>query len=472
MDKEKKTLGLFDKIFRKAQAEAYKNPSLLPGNVTPETYDQTQVDNILAQAMYVYLTQNSILPPIQDKKQAMEIGYKRNPDVYAIVDRLSNMFVSVPYKMQVANRVGKFEDYFDAKIYDIIQKPNNWQIGGEFENMLYMFFLTIGDGIIYAPKSDLSSSRGQLLPCGMNIMPTQYVWIYAGSWMEPVKEYVINFNQGIQYKIPVEDVVHLRMANPEFKNANNFYGQSPIIIASDIVQMQLSAYTIARNTYEKGMPPGILSKKDVSGETLAEEQTTNLERVWNRKYGTAAKSSGAPVFTLGDLQWTKLGFDSLRDLDVTTFIELGFRKLCNMWGISSNLLNDPQNAKFNNLNEARKMAFTNRIIPDKSMYCQKMTEHLWKNYSIDKRIKVVPDWSQVPELQEDRNKLATTYAVGVNIGAYSRNEFRAKMGDELIDDPSMDERTVTGQAQTLDSVIIGTPPEPNQNDVTLLPPKK
>ena len=181
MDKEKKTLGFFDIIFKKARAEAYKNPSLLPGNVTPETYDQTQVDNLLAQAMYVYLTQNSILPPIQDKKQAMEIGYKRNPDVYAIVDRLSNMFVSVPYKMQVANKQGKFEDYFDTKIYDIIQKPNNWQIGGEFENMLYMFFLTLGDGIVYAPKSDLGSSRGQLLPCGMNVMPTQYVWIYAGS---------------------------------------------------------------------------------------------------------------------------------------------------------------------------------------------------------------------------------------------------------------------------------------------------
>lgn len=472
MDNEKKTVKLISSVYQAAKAAIYNDPKLLPGHVTAETFDALQVDNILAQAMYVYLAQNSILPPIQNKQEAIEVGYKRNPDVYAIVDRLTNMFASVPYKMEVAQKDGTWLKYFDKSIYDIIEKPNNWQIGAEFENMLYMFYLTLGDAILYAPTSELGSSKGRLLPCGMNVMPTQYVWIYAGSWMEPVKEYVINFNQGIQYKMPKDDVVHMRMPNPEFKNANNFYGQSPIIIASDIVQMQLSAYTITRSTYDKGMPPGILSKKDPSGETNADEQTTNLERVWSRKYGTAAKSSGAPVFTLGELQWTKLGFDSLRDLDVTTFIELGFRKLCNLWGISSNLLNDPQNAKFNNLNEARKMAYTNRICPDKNMFAQKMTNHLWKNYSVDGRIRVVPDWSSIPELQEDKAKLSTTYAVGVNIGAYSRNEFRKKLGDEVIDDPSMDERTVTGQAATLDSVIIGTPPEANPIDNTLLPPKQ
>jgi hypothetical protein len=118
------------------------------------------------------------------------------------------------------------------------------------------------------------------------------------------------------------------------------------------------------------------------------------------------------------------------------------------------------------------MAYTNRIVPDKNMFAQKMTNHLWKNYSVDGRIRVVPDWSSIPELQEDKAKLSTTYAVGVNIGAYSRNEFRKKLGDEVVDDPSMDERTVTGQAATLDSVIIGTPPEANPNDNNLLPPKQ
>jgi HK97 family phage portal protein len=472
MNKDEKTINSFQKVWDFARKAVQKNPSILPGNVTPETFDATQIDNLLSQALYVYLAQNSVLPPIQNKQEAMELGYKRNPDVYAIVDRLTNMYAAVPYKMETAGKDGMWSKYFDSKIQDIIDKPNNWQVGMEFENMMYMFFLTMGDGIVYAPKSELANSLGQLLPSGMNVMPSQYVWIYAGSWMKPVNEYVINFNQGVQYKIPASDIIHMRMANPEFKNANNFYGISPIIVASDIVQMQLSAYAMAKATYERGFPAGILSKKDTSGEGNATAQIEGMEAVWRRKFGQGVKSTGQPVFTMGELQWTQLGFSSLQDLDLLNFLEMGFRKLCNLWGISSNLLNDPGGAKYNNVNEARKMAYTNRIIPDKNMFAQKTTMHLWKNYYTDKRIRVVPDWSQVPELQEDRGKLATTYSVGVNIGAYSRNEFREKLGDAPVDDPSMDERTVTGTAVTLDSIIMGEVPEPNEKEKDLLPGKK
>ena len=471
MNKDEKTLSSFQKIYDFAFKAIRKDPEIIPGNVTPETFDKDQVQNILNQALYVYLAQNSILPPIQNKQEAMDMGYKRNPDIYAIVDRLTNMFAAVPYKIEVATKQGKWESYFDSKVWSILEQPNNWQVGTEFENMLYMMFLTMGDAITYAPKSELGNSMGQLLPCGMQVMPTQYVWIYAGSWMEPVKEYVINFNQGYQYKIPSKDVIHMRMANPEFKNANNFYGISPIIIASDIVQMQLSAYAIAKTSYERGFPAGILSKKDPSGEGSTEQQTANMEAVWKRKYGSAERSTNIPMFTLGELNYTKMGFDSLRDLDIQGLIDMGFRKLCNLWGISSNLLNDPQGAKYNNLNETRKMAYTNRVIPDKNMHAQKFTSHLWKNYGMGKDIRVVADWSRVAELQEDRGKLATTYTIGVNIGAYSRNEYREKLGDAPIDDPSMDERTVITQTTTLDNAILNTPPEPNPADAKLFPSK-
>lgn len=417
--------------------------------------DPTQADNVLFQALYAYIAQNTTLPPIQNKSEAIEIGYKRNPDVYAIVDKLTNMFSTVPLK-QVVSKGGKEEDYHDTVIQSIIDAPNNWQVDSEFRNMLYMFYLTLGDGMIYAPTSEIGNNKGKLLPCGMNVIPTQYTWIYGGGWMMPVKEYVINYNQGPQYRMPAEDVIHMRMANPEFKNANNFYGLSPIIVAKDIVQMQLAAYTIAKETYQRGFPPGILSKKDPNQDNNTDEQTRNLSKVWRSKYGQASKA-GEPVFTLGDLQWTKLGFDSLKDLDVLGFIDLGMKKLANMWGIPTQLLNDPSGAKYSNVQEARKIVYTNRIIPDLNIYCQKFNAKLWKNYGTD--IKVVPDWSKIPELQDDRQKIATTYAIGVNCGAYTRNEFREKLGDQKGDDPALDAYTVTGQAMSLDVVVMSEPPE-------------
>jgi HK97 family phage portal protein len=393
-------------------------------------------------------------------------GYQQNPDVYAIIDKLTNMYAAVRYKQVVVDKNGKYEDYHDNVIQDIIDNPNPNQCGREFENEYYMFYLTMGDACIYAPKLEAGNNAGKLLPTGMFSIPTQYMWIYAEDWTKPVKEYVINYNQGPQYRMPASDVIHMRMPNPEYKNGNNLYGLSPIVVATDLVRMMLAAYSVTKAIYQNPFPPGILSKKDPDqSNNGSTNESTMMRRLWRTKYGSGEKAAREPIFTAGDLQWTKLGFDNIRDLDLEAIMTMGLRRLCNMWGIPSELLNDANNKKYANVNEARKMAYTNRIIPDKEIAAQKFNNHLWKNYGMDRRIRLIPDWNTVPELQDDKLIQSQILDSGIKNGSFTRNEFREGLGYQKSDDPALDVYTAQTGTILLDEVAMGqVPPDPNLAD--------
>lgn len=52
------------------------------------------------------------------------------------------------------------------------------------------------------------------------------------------------------------------------------------------------------------------------------------------------------------------------------------------------------------------------------------------------------DYDNIDALQEDKEKKAKVYQIGMQVGAYSPNEYREKMGDEPVKDPAMDQRYI------------------------------
>ena len=161
-----------------------------------------------------------------------------------------------------------------------------------------------------------------------------------------------------------------------------------------------------------------------------EEQRKHMEESWERKYGNRTKA-GRPIFTVGDISWLPLGFSNFNDLQVEQINKIALRTLCNVWGIPSRVMNDMEGGAYTKDKEDRKAIYTNRLIPDNKLFWDGVNSVLKST-----GIRYEPDYSQIPELQEDKKEMATIYQIGYNANAVQINEFREQLN--LEPDPDME----------------------------------
>ena len=164
--------------------------------------------------------------------------------------------------------------------------------------------------------------------------------------------------------------------------------------------------------------------------TLLEAQRKAMEEAWDRKYGSRTKA-GRPVFSAGDLGWLQLGFSNFTDLQIEAIQKLALRTLCNVWGIPSRVMNDTDGGAYTKDKEDRKAIYTNRLMPDNKLFWDGVNKLIAKT-----GIRYEPDYSQTPELQEDKKEMAQIYQIGYNSNAVQVNEFREQLQLEV--DPQME----------------------------------
>ena len=358
-------------------------------------------------------------------------GYEKNGDVFAIIDRLSTMFSQIPLG------IIKDEDIItEGSLNDRLRQPNNYQVIEEYLKLWYTFYLVSGNAITYAPLISGGNDKGQLMPGGMYMMPTQNVEIESGGWRDPVKNYVLDLNES--EKIPAEDVMHVRMPNLQYQGGANFMGMSPIKVAALIIEAENQGYQTVADTLQKGIPPGILTKTDESyNEAETKVNQENLERAYLKKYGRQkiTRRAGVPIVTSGKVEWLPMGFSNFKDLQILEMNQNGLRVLCNVYGVPSQAFNDTAASTFSNMSDARKMVYTNRLIPDMKLFLSHLNIHIVPGYGED--LKVKPNYSEIPELQSDKQKLSEWLLKAVQVGL-PPNVMLEKLGLEQIDNPAMD----------------------------------
>lgn len=395
--------------------------------------------NKLNQMIYEFTVANGMnLVNFDNLESIIDNAYSGNPDVYSIVDKLSTMYVGMPKKPYKKGQDGKYVEITDPEIVNLVNKPNQTETRMQFEKMRYLFYLVTGNSMVWAPRLEAGNNKGQLMSQGMNNMPSQYTEIISGGWMQPVKEYIINYNfGGVERRLPAEQVIHVRMPNLKFKDGDNLYGMSPIRTAVLIIESQNGGYRNMANTFKNGFPLGVLSKEGEADDN--EEEATNRVNIFRKVWDRLAKKN-KPIMTAGKTTWTKLGFDNFKDLQIIENSQHGMRVLCNVYGVPSQLFNDIAGTTYANQKEARKAAYTNRLIPDAMLFDEVDNINIWRNYGIE----VLTDWSAVPEMQEDKKALADVLNILQQAGAmFTAEELRKWGGDfDVPNDPILKERFV------------------------------
>ena len=161
---------------------------------------------------------------------------------------------------------------------------------------------------------------------------------------------------------------------------------------------------------------GILTNK---GErSLKPEEARHLSNLANEKL-RGVKNFNKVHISNTDMTYLQMGMNAT-DLKVIESSVLTDRQLCNAYGVSSRLYNDPANSTFNNMKEANKSFFTKAVLPTLDKLLMDINNIWLKQWSErdNKRYKLTADTSGVEALQADQKTEAEKDKIvmdGVNV---------------------------------------------------------
>jgi HK97 family phage portal protein len=354
-------------------------------------------------------------------------GFEQNPDVYSILMRCSTQAGQVEW--EVSKGKDEIEEDVTHPLNRFIKSPNSYQTFTEMVQVWQIFHLLTGNGLIYYPTIKFGNNRGKLMDIGAFNLPTQDISIESGGFLKPILNYIVDTNILPENKLPLEDVIHTRLPNLDYSMGNNLMGMSPVKVAANIIKLQNSGIGRIQELYNTGIPPGIINRiftdENLNASNVTNDARQAFEKNWKKK-----TQQGLPLFGFGRHEYIKLGTDIVRDLDLISTYPLGFRILCNLWGLPSQLFNDVAGTTFNNMEQAVKSMWTNRLIPDLYMLAEKINQKIQVIYP---GYEIWPSFDKIPELQPDKQKIAQMYGELYAKGLYRVNEVREKLDDEKID---------------------------------------
>lgn len=391
--------------------------------------------NELYQMLYGLLGTGMPLNKDSKMKNYVEQGYEGNPDLFSIVIKLGGMFAQVMQNVRIIKGRGEEEeDVENPEIQKLLDQTNHQQNFFDFCFEWAVFRYITGNSIVYAPRFTAGMNQGKITNDGLLLMPTQNVTIYSGGWRKPIGQYTLDINELL--KIDPQDVWHTRFAPTiTYEGGKNFMGMSPVKVAANLINSQNKGYEVTAKMYSYGHPPGILSKEAEAGDETTAEQESKFRERYRTKY-QGVDNMSIPIFTLGKLAYTKIGYDNLKELEVINMSEHGRRIFCNILQVPAQLFNDTSASTFNNMNEASKTIYTNRIIPDVSQFCAGFNKIL-RAYG-DFRIK--PDYSDIEVLQEDKAKKSEWVSRMYQDGIITGDDYLETMGKERTGLPEMQQR--------------------------------
>lgn len=336
---------------------------------------------------FQYLSGNAPIYMEDSPDEYIKSGYEYNPDVYSVVNHITNAISSVPPVVSVVTNQKKARKYYRLKqnrryktsvkkiqearelkeeafeevdpsdeLYKLIDKPNPLQAWPEFfENMMGFKFVT---GNSFAHGIELSDSRfGE-----MWVLPPQYTRIKADASFETVvKAYVLEIYGRSSDDIPPENVMHLKYWNPDYSHTgSHLYGMSPLKAARRAIRSGNDGQQAMAKAFNNMGAAGMVYPDDPDIE-LGPKQQGQVQKFFDQQ-GAGPDNYKRALVMSAKMGWTNFGMSPV-DLEIIEGKKLSMRDICNVYSFPSELLNDPDNKTNTNKRESRRQLWLDVGIP-------------------------------------------------------------------------------------------------------------
>ncbi len=430
-------------------------------------------------AIYNWLGESIVWNPENDTTYINE-GYRKNSTVYSLVNIIAKAASSIPFQvyekvndndykrykamnngildpsvMHKANYLKKkaLVELHNTDLHKLLERPNPAQSYASWITELIAFGKLTGNRYIYGIAPETGNGAGKYKE--LYVMPSQLIEIISGGYMQPVKEYAIEYNG--QYKIPADQICHIKDFNPYFDGSgSHLYGQSPLRAGLRSMTTNNEAVQTGVKYLQNQTARGVLMSDEGD---LNEVQAQQLKDKFRKNF-QGADNAGDIIITPKKLSWVNFGLNA-SDVSLIEQYNASIKDLCNIYNVPVTLLNNTESSTFNNVKEAKKALYQNCVIPELNKIQDELNRWLAPKYG--EKLCIEFDYSVIPELQEETEKVVNQMAQAWWL---TPNEKRAAMSfgtDEenpILDDYYIPANLIPASGNDIDL----EDPQPAQND--------
>jgi HK97 family phage portal protein len=422
-------------------------------NIFRKSKRSVPIDNNLIERLILsgtFVNSNPIVLYNYSDVDFLEKGYASNLDVFKIINKInSKCNVATPYiyidnsgvksyKKNIKDsidygnyrlRVNKYLDFApeNLDLTELIKNPNDSQTWNEFITLIRIFYLVQGEAFIYRNAGDNNCA------ISLHCVPAHMVkTIVKGGVLHG---WAVITESGEKREFTgedINDILHLKMPNPIYKNYKNFRGMSPLLAGLKYLQQNDKGILSWVKSLENEGAKGIVSPNHPNPQLwLTPDQVIETQKAVEEKiHGSDNKNkiavSGMP------LQYTQIGL-SPDALNIVEAIKFSGNQLADLWGVPAAIFES--NPTYQNQKTASERLVKEVVLPQLKTEEDKFNSWLVKPFSKRDNKNYVFDYdlSDYEELRinlEDVENLLKTHTI---------NEVRIMQGSDEIENEYADE---------------------------------
>jgi hypothetical protein len=343
-------------------------------------------------------------------------AYLAIPQLNFIINSLATNWSRGKFRLHKIQTNGKKVEIFQDPLIDFLKNPNPLQTGVEWMQQFYAYYNIDGNGYNYAGvSSNLLSVQGVSARNMQSIwaLPSQYIDIIlnrkniysATEKREIIKVYRLNWNGWIDF-LP-ESIMHQNKITLDYANTLNIISDSPIKPLEKPLSNIHQSYLARGINLTEGK--GIIASSPKAAKGELNVPLTNKEILENNErfeqYGLQPGMHRIWHLTSA-MDFSKIGW-SLQELQIPEGIEDDTGTIANQFQFPYELI-QKKNSKFNDKKLATQALFDAKIIPDSMTFIQQLNG--WIKLA-EQRKELSYDFSDLPELQQDRKTFAEVSAI-------------------------------------------------------------
>ena len=360
-----------------------------------------------------------------DTSTLLKKGYQENNHTYAVVNRLTRTAARIKITLFSANHK-EITQLFDHPALKLINRPNPRQGRREFMEELHGWKFTTGEAFVHMLWPDMGINAKK--PKELHIIPSVWVSKINIDNLGGIVSYEIGWGMDKQ-TIPANEMIHLKYWNPD----GGLRGMSPLTAAAKSIQTSNDAYTSNMRSLQNGGPAGILSGVN-DGHPLSVADQELVQQKYSEKYG-GAENRGKIIVTGATLSWQAIGLSPV-DLDIIKQNNWSLRDICNVYGVSSRLFNDPESNNGSTQKEVRIDLVVNAVNPEMETNLDEFDRAILTKFEKgNETLSYKTDLTDFQELKEDEAAITTALAAQ---WWTTGNEKRERQGLDKSDKTEMD----------------------------------
>ena len=398
-------------------------------------------------------------------------GYKYNPTIYSLIQLISKSAITVPFKIYqkldesavkeykglLSNGLNEesvfksklmrkhiFEEVEHSALGKLLERPNPAQSFSVFLQELISFGKLTGNRFVYGIAPENGENKG--VYSQLYNLPAHLIEIKSDGIFKPVSKYTMMYNES-KYQLSAEEVLHIADFNPDYQgDGTHLYGQSPIEAGMRVLTTANEAVETNLKFLHNQSARGMLTPDD---DQLTPTQAQQLKDALRRNY-QGSKSANDIMITGKKFSWTNFGL-STSDLQLLESYNATIKDLCNLYGVPVQLLNNTESTTYDNYRIARKVLFTNAIIPELNKIRDEFNRWLVPQYGEDLYFDF--DYSAIPELMPEQQQLIDNLSKSYWLTTNEKREASGYGVDE--DNPIMNEYLVPSQYVPISDLDLG-----------------